>query len=183
MFHGECRPFLAAFLAFFVAQILKVFTFWYSEQRWDYTRLAGSGGMPSSHTACVRPAHAVQDRVPGPFAIAVGAGVAGGCFDPGCRFCILHCSSSPAPACSLQVIALTTSIGVLKGTDSEAFAIGLVFSLVVSPRHCARLCTRLGICSARGVRLGRSVTLPLLMLEGPLVPRQASPLWDDVDWA
>ena len=50
-----CRPFLAAFIAFFVAQFLKVFTFWYSEQRWDYTRLAGSGGMPSSHTACVSP--------------------------------------------------------------------------------------------------------------------------------
>lgn len=31
-----------------------------------------------------------------------------------------------------QVIALTTAIGVLNGTNSEAFAVGLVFSLVVS---------------------------------------------------
>ena len=32
----------------------------------------------------------------------------------------------------LQVIALTTAIGVVRGTNSEAFALGLVFSLVVS---------------------------------------------------
>ena len=48
-----CRPFIAAFIAFAIAQLLKVFTFWYSERRWDYTRVVGSGGMPSSHTACV----------------------------------------------------------------------------------------------------------------------------------
>jgi hypothetical protein len=29
------------------------------------------------------------------------------------------------------VVALTTAIGVLNGTSSEAFAVGLVFSLVV----------------------------------------------------
>jgi len=46
-------PFIAAFIAFAIAQLLKVFTFWYSERRWDYTRVVGSGGMPSSHTACV----------------------------------------------------------------------------------------------------------------------------------
>ncbi|KAK9809337.1 hypothetical protein WJX73_006425 [Symbiochloris irregularis] len=74
-------PLIAAFIAFFLAQFLKVFTFWYSERRWDYTRIAGSGGMPSSHTACV--------------------------------------------------IALTTSIGAVHGMGSQAFAIGLVFSLVV----------------------------------------------------
>jgi hypothetical protein len=32
----------------------------------------------------------------------------------------------------VQVIGLTTSIGVIKGTNNEMFAIGLVFSLVVS---------------------------------------------------
>jgi acid phosphatase family membrane protein YuiD len=52
---AACRPFIAAFIAFAIAQLLKVFTFWYSERRWDYTRVVGSGGMPSSHTACVRP--------------------------------------------------------------------------------------------------------------------------------
>ena len=39
-----------------------------------------------------------------------------------------------------QVIALTTAIGVLKGTNNEAFAVGLVFSLVVRAglfrQHC-----------------------------------------------
>ncbi|KAK9916276.1 hypothetical protein WJX75_000823 [Coccomyxa subellipsoidea] len=74
-------PCIAAVAAFVIAQVLKVFTYWYSERRWDATRLIGSGGMPSSHTGCV--------------------------------------------------VALTTAIGVLNGTSSEAFAVGLVFSLVV----------------------------------------------------
>ncbi len=42
-------------MAFVIAQVLKVFTYWYSERRWDFTRLIGSGGMPSSHTGCVSP--------------------------------------------------------------------------------------------------------------------------------
>ena len=33
----------------------------------------------------------------------------------------------------MQVIALTTAIGVVRGTNSEPFALGLVFSLVVRP--------------------------------------------------
>ena len=48
-----CRPCIAAVAAFVVAQVLKLFTYWYSERRWDATRLIGSGGMPSSHTGCV----------------------------------------------------------------------------------------------------------------------------------
>lgn len=48
-----CRPCIAAVIAFVIAQVLKVFTYWYSERRWDATRLIGSGGMPSSHTGCV----------------------------------------------------------------------------------------------------------------------------------
>ena len=34
-------------------------------------------------------------------------------------------------AVRMQCVALTTAIGVLKGTANEAFAIGLVFSVVV----------------------------------------------------
>lgn len=49
----RCRPCVAGFVAFFIAQSLKVITHWYSEGRWDFTRVIGSGGMPSSHTACV----------------------------------------------------------------------------------------------------------------------------------
>lgn len=47
------RAFWAAFLGFLTAQIAKVFTNWYTERRWDISRLWGSGGMPSSHTALV----------------------------------------------------------------------------------------------------------------------------------
>lgn len=50
---GLRRPCIAAVAAFVIAQVLKVFTYWYSERRWDATRLIGSGGMPSSHTGCV----------------------------------------------------------------------------------------------------------------------------------
>lgn len=74
-------PCVAGFVAFFIAQSLKVVTHWYSEGRWDFTRVIGSGGMPSSHTACV--------------------------------------------------VALTTALGAISGTDTGTFAIGLVLSLVV----------------------------------------------------
>lgn len=46
--------FVAAFLGFFFAQSAKVFTHYYTERKWDFTRLVSSGGMPSSHTALVR---------------------------------------------------------------------------------------------------------------------------------
>mmetsp|Transcript_28953 Transcript_28953/g.81538 ORF Transcript_28953/g.81538 Transcript_28953/m.81538 type:complete len:192 (-) Transcript_28953:149-724(-) len=45
--------FLSAFAGFATAQITKVFTHWYKEGRWDLSRLTGSGGMPSSHSALV----------------------------------------------------------------------------------------------------------------------------------
>lgn len=38
-------------LAWFLAQILKVFLTLILDKRWDFTRFVGSGGMPSSHSA------------------------------------------------------------------------------------------------------------------------------------
>ena len=121
-----CRPFIAAFIAFFIAQLLKIFTFWYSDQRWDYTRVVGSGGMPSSHTACVSPLPPLQSSA-----------------DPLVPRVMLQASSNCCwtnhhkhlHSLFLQVIALTTAIGVIRGTNSEAFALGLVFSLVVRAQH------------------------------------------------
>ncbi|KAM7278068.1 hypothetical protein ACFE04_005202 [Oxalis oulophora] len=46
-------PLLSAFLAFSLAQFLKLFTTRYKEKRWDAKRMLGSGGMPSSHSATV----------------------------------------------------------------------------------------------------------------------------------
>ncbi|CAN1124211.1 Uncharacterized membrane protein YuiD [Linum perenne] len=46
-------PLLSAFLAFALAQFLKLFTNWYKEKRWDSKRMVDSGGMPSSHSATV----------------------------------------------------------------------------------------------------------------------------------
>ncbi|CAI9294783.1 unnamed protein product [Lactuca saligna] len=46
-------PLLSAFLAFAIAQFLKVITTWYKERRWDPKKIVGSGGMPSSHSSTV----------------------------------------------------------------------------------------------------------------------------------
>lgn len=68
-------PFVAAFTAFAIAQTLKVFTFYCQEGRWDFSRLVGSGGMPSSHTGAVAALAAALGAVAGTsspeFAIAV----------------------------------------------------------------------------------------------------------------
>jgi len=42
-----------AVAAWFVAQALKIPTYWLVERKWDWGRFFGSGGMPSSHTAFV----------------------------------------------------------------------------------------------------------------------------------
>ncbi|KAI8005612.1 putative membrane protein YuiD [Camellia lanceoleosa] len=68
-------PLLSAFLAFAIAQFLKVFTTWYTEKKWDSKRMIGSGGMPSSHSATVTAlavAIGLQEGTGGPtFAIAI----------------------------------------------------------------------------------------------------------------
>lgn len=46
-------PLISALVAFALAQVIKVFTTWYKEKRWDLQQLVGSGGMPSSHSAIV----------------------------------------------------------------------------------------------------------------------------------
>ncbi|GFR46075.1 hypothetical protein Agub_g7544 [Astrephomene gubernaculifera] len=44
---------ISAVVAFAIAQLSKVFTHYHYERVWDWTRLVGSGGMPSSHTALI----------------------------------------------------------------------------------------------------------------------------------
>ena len=46
-------PLLSAFFGFSIAQIVKFLLHFANFGRWDVTRLWGSGGMPSSHTAFV----------------------------------------------------------------------------------------------------------------------------------
>lgn len=62
---GSCRPCVAGFVAFVIAQSLKVLTHWYAEAKWDFTQVMRSGGMPSSHTSCV--SLALQLRIMNPF--------------------------------------------------------------------------------------------------------------------
>ncbi|CAL1407128.1 unnamed protein product [Linum trigynum] len=68
-------PLITAFLAFALAQFLKLFTTWFKEKRWDSKRMVDSGGMPSSHSATVTAlamAIGLQDGTGSPaFAIAV----------------------------------------------------------------------------------------------------------------
>ncbi|KAI5068193.1 hypothetical protein GOP47_0016538 [Adiantum capillus-veneris] len=46
--------FMSGLVAWTIAQVLKVFTTFFVERRWDFKMLLGSGGMPSSHSAlCV----------------------------------------------------------------------------------------------------------------------------------
>ncbi|CAI7930743.1 unnamed protein product, partial [Closterium sp. NIES-54] len=47
------RPLIVAFISLWVAQFLKPFTLWHWEKRWDFKRILGSGGMPSSHSSSV----------------------------------------------------------------------------------------------------------------------------------
>ena len=42
-----------ALLAWLIAQVLKIPTYWLVEKRLDWRRILGAGGMPSSHTAFV----------------------------------------------------------------------------------------------------------------------------------
>ena len=47
------RVLWCAVAAWFVAQALKIPTYWLVEKKLDWTRFFGSGGMPSSHSAFV----------------------------------------------------------------------------------------------------------------------------------
>jgi len=45
--------FLAGFIAWIIAQILKILTHYIQQRELDLTRIVGSGGMPSSHSSLV----------------------------------------------------------------------------------------------------------------------------------
>ncbi len=49
----ENVPLLSALFSFSLAQLAKFLLHYANHGRWDVTRLWGSGGMPSSHTAFV----------------------------------------------------------------------------------------------------------------------------------
>lgn len=65
-----------------LAQALKPFTYWYRTGEFDWHHLAGTGGMPSSHSA--------------------------------------------------MVSALATGVGLENGFDSAAFAIAVIFAMIVT---------------------------------------------------
>ena len=51
VFHNQI--FLAGFIAWLIAQILKIVTHYIQHRELDLTRIVGSGGMPSSHSSLV----------------------------------------------------------------------------------------------------------------------------------
>jgi len=44
---------LSGFIAWLIAQVLKIFTDFYKNKKMDVSRIVGSGGMPSSHSSLV----------------------------------------------------------------------------------------------------------------------------------
>lgn len=62
-------------MGFVIAQVAKVFTHYYTERKWDLSRLVGSGGMPSSHTALVRSCPQQTACWGGSYVHSFGAGV------------------------------------------------------------------------------------------------------------
>ncbi|HKL41478.1 MAG TPA: divergent PAP2 family protein [Clostridia bacterium] len=51
VFHNQI--FLAGFIAWLIAQLLKIVTHYIQHRELDLTRIVGSGGMPSSHSSLV----------------------------------------------------------------------------------------------------------------------------------
>lgn len=70
---------IAAFMAWLIAQVIKVILVLIQDRRWDMSRMFGSGGMPSSHSALVVAMATAVGRIEGlgstAFAIAVGLAV------------------------------------------------------------------------------------------------------------
>lgn len=72
------QPLMAALLAWLIAQILKVILVFWGEKRLDFSRMVGSGGMPSSHSALITAMAASVGKYAGlsSIAFAVAASVA-----------------------------------------------------------------------------------------------------------
>ncbi|NLC43241.1 MAG: divergent PAP2 family protein [Clostridiales bacterium] len=64
-------------LAWFIAQVFKVFLTLILDKRWDFARFVGSGGMPSSHSAimtCMATSIGMQEGFHSPiFALSVAS--------------------------------------------------------------------------------------------------------------
>ncbi|MDR0288044.1 MAG: divergent PAP2 family protein [Clostridiales bacterium] len=54
-----------AFIAWFTAQVLKFIIYFIKDKKIDFTRLVGSGGFPSSHTALVTSLATMTGKVSG----------------------------------------------------------------------------------------------------------------------
>lgn len=70
---------VAAFMAWLIAQVIKVVLVLLKDRRWDLSRMLGSGGMPSSHSALVVAMATAVGRLEGfsstAFAIAIALSV------------------------------------------------------------------------------------------------------------
>ena len=67
---------IAAFMAWLIAQIIKVVLVLLKDRRWDLSRMLGSGGMPSSHSALVVAMATAVGRLEGFSSTAFGIAVA-----------------------------------------------------------------------------------------------------------
>ena len=98
------RVLWAGALAWLVAQSLKVVFTALLEKRWDYSRLFGLGGMPSSHAAVV-------------CALATAVGVARGFYSVEFAIC-----------CLLAMVVMTDAAGVRRAAGKQAVMINTIVS-------------------------------------------------------
>ena len=96
------RVLMTCVIAWFIAQALKVIFYYILERRWDFGRMFGLGGMPSSHAAVV-------------CALATAVGVSRGFY-----------SSEFAIAFVLASIVMTDAAGVRRAAGKQAALINKI---------------------------------------------------------
>lgn len=117
-------------MGFLAAQGAKVFTHYYVQREWDFTRLVGSGGMPSSHTALVMGLTA---------AMAVLHGTSNSMFAICLVFSLIvsipsmRCISWPALACAVYSPAPTAQVmydatGVRAHAGKQASVLNMIIT-------------------------------------------------------
>lgn len=102
------RVLISAIISWFIAQGIKVVLSLIYDEKFDFTRISGSGGMPSSHTAFVS-------------AAAVSAGLTEG-----------FSSTAFAIATVLLIVVMTDAAGVRRAAGKQAAVLNDILDNVVN---------------------------------------------------
>lgn len=105
------RVLLVGVVCWFVAQALKVVFHLIIEQKWDFSRFFGLGGMPSSHSAVV-------------CGLATSVGLISGFYSP--EFAISFV---------LAAVVMTDAAGVRRAAGKQAAALNRLMAELFDPEH------------------------------------------------